>query len=70
MKGFMMGKTKGLTPREMEVCDLLMNGATNRQIASALYVTENTVEFHMRNILDKLRVRNRTEVAVKLLQSV
>jgi DNA-binding NarL/FixJ family response regulator len=38
-------------------------GHTNREIADRLAISENTVKFHMRGILDKLHLRNRTEVA-------
>ncbi len=42
---------------------LVAAGHTNREIANRLVITENTVKFHMRGILDKLHLRNRTEVA-------
>jgi two-component system NarL family response regulator len=42
---------------------LLAQGASNRQIAQALTVSENTVKTHVRNILDKLELRSRSEVA-------
>ncbi|MEW6046353.1 MAG: response regulator transcription factor [Bacillota bacterium] len=50
-----------LTEREREVLHLVAAGATNREIAERLFITENTVKFHMRNILDKLHLRNRAE---------
>jgi DNA-binding CsgD family transcriptional regulator len=50
-----------LTPREREVLDLLCQGATNRQIAEGLFITENTAGVHVSNILGKLDVRSRTE---------
>ncbi len=52
-----------LTEREEEVLALVAAGQTNREIAERLTVSENTVKFHMRGILDKLHLRNRTEVA-------
>ena len=52
-----------LTGRELDVFRLLAQGASNREIAQALTVTENTVKTHVRNILDKLELRNRSEVA-------
>ena len=52
-----------LTEREWEVLRLVAAGHTNREVANRLVVTENTVKFHMRGILDKLHLRNRTEVA-------
>lgn len=51
-----------LTSREREVLDLMMEGVTsNRKLAKRLGVSENTVKFHVRNILDKLRLHNRAE---------
>ncbi len=52
-----------LTPRERDVLQLVAGGATNREIAAALYVSENTVNFHMKNILAKLHVKNRAQAA-------
>jgi DNA-binding NarL/FixJ family response regulator len=52
-----------LTDREHEVLRLVAAGNTNREIADRLSISENTVKFHMRGILDKLHLRNRTEVA-------
>jgi DNA-binding NarL/FixJ family response regulator len=52
-----------LTSREQDVFQLLAQGASNRQIAKALTITENTVKTHVRNILEKLELRNRSEVA-------
>ena len=52
-----------LTAREREVLELMVEGITsNRRLAKRLGVTENTVKFHVRNILDKLRLHNRAEV--------
>ena len=55
--------TPALTEREREVLDLLVQGVTsNRELADRLVVSENTVKYHLRNILDKLHVQNRTQV--------
>jgi DNA-binding NarL/FixJ family response regulator len=52
-----------LTEREREVLDLLVQGITsNRDLAERLVVSENTVKYHLRNILDKLHVQNRAQV--------
>ena len=51
-----------LTDREWEVLRLVAAGHTNREVAERLSISENTVKFHMRGILDKLHLRNRTEV--------
>jgi DNA-binding NarL/FixJ family response regulator len=52
-----------LTEREQEVLELLVGGVTsNRKLAQELGVSENTVRFHVRNILDKLHLHNRAQV--------
>jgi DNA-binding NarL/FixJ family response regulator len=52
-----------LTEREREVLELLVQGVTtNRKLAKTLAVSENTVKFHVRNILDKLHLNNRAQV--------
>ena len=52
-----------LTEREREVLELLVQGVTtNRKLARSLGVSENTVKFHVRNILDKLHLNNRAQV--------
>ena len=48
-----------LSPREMDVLRELEGGATNLEIASRLYLSENTVKHHIRSLLDKLGVDNR-----------
>ncbi len=58
----------GLSEREREVLGLVASGATNREIAEALVVTENTVKVHLRNVLDKLHLRNRQQAAVFAVQ--
>jgi len=58
-----------LTEREVEVLRLVARGASNPQIAEALCITVNTVKVHLRNILDKLRLENRTQAAAYAVQS-
>lgn len=58
-----------LTPREFEVLELVAQGATNAEIAIRLAVSENTVKFHMKNILQKLQASNRAEVVAYALRS-
>ena len=53
-----------LTPREIEVLEQVVEGVTNKEIAEALVITENTVKIHLRNILEKLHVQNRIQAAV------
>ncbi len=52
-----------LTAREREVLELMVEGTTsNRKLAKRLGVSENTIKFHVRNILDKLRLHSRAQV--------
>lgn len=53
----------GLSVREQEVLELVARGDTNKEVAATLYISENTVNFHMKNILSKLHLKNRTQVA-------
>jgi len=58
-----------LTDREQEVLELMVEGVTsNRKLASELGVSENTVKFHVRNILDKLHLHNRAQVVAYALR--
>jgi DNA-binding NarL/FixJ family response regulator len=58
-----------LTPREREVLELVALGASNAEIATRLAISENTVKFHMKNILQKLHASNRAEVVAYALRS-
>jgi ATP/maltotriose-dependent transcriptional regulator MalT len=49
-----------LTGREVEVLQLVVGGASNREIASRTGVTENTIKFHLKNVYSKLDVSSRT----------
>jgi DNA-binding NarL/FixJ family response regulator len=53
-----------LTDREMEVLTLVAQGLNNRDIAKQLYISENTVKNHVRNILEKLHLHSRMEAVV------
>ena len=52
-----------LTRREIEVLRCVASGATNQEIARQLVISEHTVKIHVRNILDKLKLKNRGEAA-------
>lgn len=52
-----------LTPRELEILELVANGASNQQIATELVISVSTAKNHMRNILSKLQLKNRREAA-------
>ncbi len=58
-----------LTPREREIGELVSAGITNRAIATQLVLSERTVEGHVRSILAKLQLTNRTELAAWALRS-
>jgi DNA-binding NarL/FixJ family response regulator len=53
-----------LTEREMEVLRLVAQGLNNRDIAAQLFISENTVKNHIRNILEKLHLHSRMEAVV------
>jgi Response regulator containing a CheY-like receiver domain and an HTH DNA-binding domain len=55
--------TVGLTDRELSIVRAVARGTSNRAIGKQLFVTEQTIKFHMTNILRKLDLENRTEVA-------
>jgi DNA-binding NarL/FixJ family response regulator len=59
----------GLTPREREVLKMVADGLTNREIGSALFITESTAGVHVSNILGKLGVDSRTEAARYAIQA-
>ena len=58
----------GLSPRELEVLRLIVDGKTNVEIAAELYLSERTVHRHVSNILTKLDVRSRTAAAILAVQ--
>lgn len=51
-----------LTERELDVLKLVAGGKTNKEIAAELFVSESTVKYHLRNILDRLHLENRAQV--------
>lgn len=53
-----------LTPRELDVLKLIGEGASNREIANALYLSEGTVKNHVTSILGRLNLRDRTQAAL------
>ncbi len=57
------GKRDGVSERESQVLVLCAQGLTNREIAAALYIGNETVKTHLRNVFDKLGLRNRVEAA-------
>ena len=57
-----------LTPREIELLNLVAAGLSNKTIAQKLSVSENTVKYHIRQILHKLTVQNRTEAVTSAIR--
>lgn len=55
------GRDAGLTPRESEVLSMLLTGVRNKEIADSLFVSPETVKFHLANVYRKLGVRTRAE---------
>ena len=61
---------EALTQREREVLELLVEGVTsNHDLAERLFISENTVKYHLRHILDKLHLQNRAQVIAYALRS-
>lgn len=58
-----------ISAREKEVCALVAQGLFNTEIADRLGVTEATVKQHLSNIMRKLGLRNRVEVAIAFLET-
>lgn len=57
-----------LTEREREILTLVVEGASNRGIGDRLHLSENTIKFHVRQLLEKAGVVNRTELAARAVQ--
>lgn len=59
-----------LTERERELLELLVQGVTsNRELANRLFISENTVKYHLRNIMTKLHLENRAQVIAYALRT-
>lgn len=63
-----MADIADLTPRELEILQRLIEGKTNRAIATEIYISEKTVEFHLDHIYTKLGVRTRLMAGVWAIQ--
>lgn len=55
---------EALTPRELRVLELLVDGCSNREIATHLRVCEDTVKYHLKNVYGKLGARRRTQAVL------
>ena len=60
---------ESLTQREIELLRLVAEGMSNKAIAQTLSISENTVKYHMRSILQKLGVQNRTEAVTQAIRA-
>ena len=58
-----------LSVRESQILEQLVDGATNKQIARELHITEATVKVHVKGLLRKIRVSNRTQAAIWAMQN-
>jgi DNA-binding NarL/FixJ family response regulator len=63
------GTGEALTPRELEVLELIVRGLDNCEIARALYLSQHTVRNHVSSIFVKLQVENRVQAAVRAVRS-
>jgi two-component system nitrate/nitrite response regulator NarL len=59
-----MNSLRGLSPREQEILQALVTGASNKLIANRLGITEATVKVHLKTLLRKIDVNNRTQAAI------
>lgn len=57
-----------LTEQQLEITKLVAKGLTNREIGEQLYLSENTIKFHIQNVMRKLDVPNRIALVAKLIQ--
>jgi DNA-binding CsgD family transcriptional regulator len=63
------GRAYGLTPREAELLAALAGGSDTRQLAAGLYISENTVQDHLKSIFAKTGARNRRVLMARALGS-
>ena len=61
-------KRPELSQREMEVLQLLVRGRSNKEIASSLFITEDTVKAHLKTLFVKLGVQDRTDAAITAIR--
>jgi two-component system, NarL family, nitrate/nitrite response regulator NarL len=61
-------ETPALTRRELEVLQLVADGASNKEIGTRLFITEGTVKNHIHNALEKLQLENRTQAAAYIVR--
>lgn len=59
-----------LSQREQEILRLVCSGASNREISERLFLSENTVKFHLKNLYAKLDVKSRAQAILKIQQGM
>lgn len=64
----MMRKLRKLSPRQMEVVKLIAKGYSNKEIADVIHISFHTVKSYIQEIYYSLRVKNRTQLIVKVLK--
>src|SRR5699024_9747009 len=57
-----------LTPRELDVLNLMVKGLSNKEIAEQLFISDKTVKIHVSNILKKPRVKSRSQAIIHAIQ--
>ncbi|KJS79969.1 MAG: hypothetical protein JM58_19365 [Peptococcaceae bacterium BICA1-8] len=63
-------KNYTLTPREIEIVNFIISGYSNAQISEALFISTNTVKYHIKNILRKMGERNRNDIRQKIIDYI
>lgn len=53
-----------LTPREIKICEKIMQGKSNKEISQELFISEKTVSTHIHNILQKVNIKSRYQIAM------
>lgn len=56
----------GLSPRDLEIARLAADGVSTREIAARLFITTNTVKYHLKRVVDALEIHNRAQLANSL----
>jgi DNA-binding CsgD family transcriptional regulator len=64
-----LGGIEALTPSERRIANLVADGLTNREIAEALFLTKNTIEWHLRHVYQKLQLHSRAELSSAALNA-